>query len=450
VLDLIAFAEIALVVGAAALAKLLYLALLRDTAHPMEPYVLAGLTGGFLIHYMMRLRGLTDAAAIRDWKRRSGELVAVIAISFLMLIAVAFLLKVSADYSRGWVLLCAGLVAVLLPASRPLSARLLDWLAAGGYTARRIAIVATPEAGRALAESFVGTPGIRIVGVFDDAPRAWQNARLASISELISVGQRNQIDEIVVALNNGPETRMRSLLDRLSVLPVDVWLCPAGIDVPILRTARLGALSLLQVKPQPIRDWGFLLKVAVDYVAGALALVVFAPLMAMIAVAIKLDSRGPVLFRQRRHGYNHRIIDVYKFRTMTVAEDGERIEQASVDDPRITRIGRYLRRASLDELPQLFNVMKGEMSLVGPRPHALAHNHHYRERLARYANRHCVRPGITGLAQIGGFRGPTDDPEKMRRRVELDLYYIENWSPLLDLKILALTPFVGFVHRNAL
>jgi putative colanic acid biosynthesis UDP-glucose lipid carrier transferase len=169
-----------------------------------------------------------------------------------------------------------------------------------------------------------------------------------------------------------------------------------------------------------------------------------------IALAIKLDSRGPVLFRQRRHGYNHRVIDVYKFRTMTVAEDGDRVEQARKNDPRVTRFGKFLRKSSLDELPQLFNVLKGEMSLVGPRPHALAHNQHYRERLDRYANRHCVKPGMTGWAQIKGFRGPTEDAEKMRKRVQMDLYYIENWSLWLDFKILALTPFVGFINRNAL
>jgi putative colanic acid biosynthesis UDP-glucose lipid carrier transferase len=143
------------------------------------------------------------------------------------------------------------------------------------------------------------------------------------------------------------------------------------------------------------------------------------------------------------------VIDVYKFRTMRVAEPGHPIEQARKNDPRVTRVGKLLRRTSLDELPQLINVMRGEMSLVGPRPHALEHNHYYRERLDRYASRHRVKPGLTGWAQIHGLRGPTEDPETMRRRVQMDLYYIENWSLWLDLKIIAATPFVGFVNRNA-
>jgi len=254
---------------------------------------------------------------------------------------------------------------------------------------------------------------------------------------------------VVIGLAGAPQPSTARLIDKLSLLPVDLWLCPAEFDMPILGTARLGALSLLQVKPKPIRDWGFVMKLALDYALGAIALLVFAPLMLAAAVAIKLESPGPVLFRQRRHGYNHRVIHVYKFRTMRVTEDGPVVAQARKDDDRVTRVGRLLRRTSIDELPQLFNVLKGEMSLVGPRPHALAHNEHYRERLERYANRHCVKPGMTGWAQIHGFRGPTEDPEKMRKRVQLDLYYIENWSIWLDLKIIALTPFLGFVNRNA-
>jgi putative colanic acid biosynthesis UDP-glucose lipid carrier transferase len=212
----------------------------------------------------------------------------------------------------------------------------------------------------------------------------------------------------------------------------------------------MDTFNLLQVRPKPIDNWGFLLKSGFDYVGGALALLFFAPLMLVIAMAIKIDSRGPVLFRQRRHGFNHRVIDVFKFRTMTTAENGDCVDQARKNDPRVTRVGRFLRRTSLDELPQLINVMKGEMSLVGPRPHALAHNVHYAERLDLYATRHRVKPGMTGWAQINGYRGPTENPDMMRMRVRMDLYYIENWSLWLDIRIIALTPFVGFIHPNAL
>jgi putative colanic acid biosynthesis UDP-glucose lipid carrier transferase len=441
--------EIGLVIGAAVLAKFIYIAFFLDSAQDHQPYTMAGLAGGIVIHYMMRLRGLHEPAAILGWARRLGELLVAIGLSFLMLIAAAYLLKVSSDYSRGWLLTWAALVAVALPLSRPLSASLLRWLASSGYTARRIAVIVAGAAGRRLADSLRQTPGVRVVGVFGEDGNDGAGKPHPTITDLINIGQRNQVDEVVVAFSDSQQPRTARLIDQLSVLPVDLWLCPAEFHMPILRTSRLGTLSLLQVKPKPIRDWGYVMKLGLDYFLGSICLLLFAPIMLLAALAIKLESPGPVLFKQRRHGYNHRLIYVYKFRTMRVAEDGPVVVQAKKDDERITRVGRFLRRTSIDELPQLFNVLKGEMSLVGPRPHAVAHNHHYREQLERYANRHCVKPGMTGWAQINGFRGATEDPDKMRRRVEMDLYYIENWSLWLDLKILALTPFLGFVNRNA-
>jgi Undecaprenyl-phosphate glucose phosphotransferase len=449
ILDILMLVEVGLVVVSAALAKLLYIAFLLDSRQDHQPYLLAGLAGGIVLHYMMRMRGLHEPDAYLRWRRRLGEFLMAIGLSFLVLIALAYLFKISADYSRGWLLTWLVLVSITLLLSRPASASLLRWLASSGYTARRIAVVASGAVGLRLAEKLGQAAGVRIVGVFDEFGRDGQDKSRANIADLISIGQRNQIDEVVVALCNAPQPETARLIDELSVLPVDVWLCPAEFDKPILGTARLGSLSLLQVKPKPIRDWGYVMKLTLDYVLGVISLIVFAPLMLTVALAIKLDSPGPVLFKQRRHGYNHRLIYVYKFRTMRLAEDGAVVVQARKDDERVTRIGRLLRRTSIDELPQLFNVLKGEMSLVGPRPHAVAHNQLYCERLERYANRHCVKPGMTGWAQIHGFRGPTEDPEKMRKRVQMDLYYIENWSISLDLKIIALTPFVGFVHRNA-
>jgi putative colanic acid biosynthesis UDP-glucose lipid carrier transferase len=207
---------------------------------------------------------------------------------------------------------------------------------------------------------------------------------------------------------------------------------------------------LLDVKSKPLSDWAPLVKSAEDLIVGTLALIVFAPVMALVALAVKIDDGGPILFRQRRHGLNKRVIHVLKFRTMRVMEDGAAVTQAISGDPRITRIGRFLRMTSLDELPQLFNVIRGEMSLVGPRPHALVHDDHFGEMLERYANRHQVKPGMTGWAQVCGLRGPTETPDKMRARVEHDLVYIQQWSLWFDLKILAMTVVLGFTNRNAL
>ena len=183
---------------------------------------------------------------------------------------------------------------------------------------------------------------------------------------------------------------------------------------------------------------------------AALLLILLLPVFAIIALAIKLDSQGPVFFRQKRYGFNNNPITVFKFRTMfTGPAEESSVPQARRNDPRVTRLGALLRRSSLDELPQLFNVLRGEMSLVGPRPHAVAHNEQYAKVIDDYLSRHRVKPGITGWAQINGLRGETDTPDKMRRRVQYDLYYIDNWSLFFDLKILLLTPFVGFVNRNA-
>jgi Undecaprenyl-phosphate glucose phosphotransferase len=449
VIDILALLDVGLVILSAALAKILYIALFLETEALHQPYLVAGVAGGVVLHYLTRARGLQEASAIDGWSKRVSELLFTIALTFLVLIAIAYLLKVSAEYSRGWLLSWLLLTTFLLVASRPVYAYLLSWLATWGYTSRRIAVVATGDASEQLAHVLRTTSGVRLAGIFSDTSGQGSATPDKGIADLISMGQRNEIDEVVIALSDAPQGRTAQLIEALSVLPVDVWLCPAELHLPILDTTRLGTLSLLQVKPKPIREWGSLLKLSFDYVAGAVSLILFAPLMLVIALAIKLDSSGPVFFRQRRHGFNHRVIYVYKFRTMWVAQDGPRVDQAQKDDPRVTRVGKLLRRTSLDELPQLINVMRGEMSLVGPRPHALAHNHYFRERLDRYANRHCVKPGLTGWAQIHGLRGPTDDPEKMRRRVQMDLYYIENWSPWLDLKIIAATPFVGFVHRNA-
>jgi exopolysaccharide biosynthesis polyprenyl glycosylphosphotransferase len=190
-------------------------------------------------------------------------------------------------------------------------------------------------------------------------------------------------------------------------------------------------------------------KRSIDIVGAAIALIMFAPLLLMVALLIKLDSRGPVFFRQARHGYNNGVIRVFKFRTMTAMEDGEHFTQAVRNDPRVTRVGRMLRRTNIDELPQLFNVLSGEMSLVGPRPHATAQNRAFAGQLSRFFCRHRVKPGITGWAQVNGYRGPTETVEKMRQRLEHDLYYIENWSLLLDIEILVMTLFTRTAYTNA-
>ena len=229
-------------------------------------------------------------------------------------------------------------------------------------------------------------------------------------------------------------------------------LCPEEIslELPHLGYGEVAGIPMLKLSERPLSGWSVFAKGLEDRILGVCLLIAFSPLLIAIALAIKLNSRGPVLFRQKRYGFNNNEFWVLKFRTMRAAPASDKnVEQAKRGDPRITTVGRILRRTSLDELPQLVNVVRGEMSLVGPRPHAVAHNEEYATVINEYLSRHRVKPGITGWAQINGFRGETQTLDLMRQRVQHDLYYIENWSVLFDLRILVMTLFVGFVHRNA-
>jgi putative colanic acid biosynthesis UDP-glucose lipid carrier transferase len=302
--------------------------------------------------------------------------------------------------------------------------------------------------------------GTRLVGVYDDRqdPQRVDMAGLpmaGRLKDLIEAGRNGAIDEIVIALPQAADKRISEISRKLEQLPVRLRVCTyiasdlIDADPTRHKVSSLGPLGLLDIKSKPMADWSPIVKSVEDFVLALALVAITAPLMALIALAIRLDSKGPIFFRQRRHGVNHQVIEVLKFRTMRVLEGDAEVRQATRDDPRVTRVGKWLRRTSLDELPQLFNILTGEMSLVGPRPHALVHNEYYGDMLERYANRHQVKPGITGWAQINGFRGELQRAEDMQRRVEHDLHYIDHWSIWFDLKILALTPFYGLKHRNA-
>lgn len=309
---------------------------------------------------------------------------------------------------------------------------------------------------------------IALVGVYDDRqlPRAQEGSasrRRGGLEDLIADGRTGLVDQIIIALPAAADRRIHEVARKLEQLPVSVHVCThiasdlVDAGTRAHKVSSLGPVGLIDVKRKPLADWGMILKNAQDYVLGCLFLLLGLPVFAFIALAIKLDDGGPILFRQKRRGLNRRPIEVLKFRTMRVAPvvppqagaETSEVKQATKDDPRVTRVGRFLRRSSLDELPQLVNVLRGEMSLVGPRPHAIVHDEYYGELLERYANRQQVKPGMTGWAQINGFRGETETPEKMRLRVEHDLHYIDNWSLMLDLRIIAATPLFGFTHKNA-
>lgn len=452
--DIMTCVDGALIFVAALVARWIYLGQVLDVTAKSTPYAVIGMVGAVLAVMMLKYQGLYNFNALSSGRGQTGRVLIGLLFAALLLVGVGYLLKISEQYSRGWFVVWFTLSAMSVLIFHFLGSRFLRWLAALGLFARNVVVYGSGD----IAESIIRRIGtssmnLRVVGVFDDLA-AGQSPRVpvrGGLSDLIMFGQRHRIDEILIAIPLANELRIANLVEQLSLLPTDITICPsaAAFRIPPKGLLNYHGLAVLELERRPMDGWAPIIKNVEDKLLAASLLVAFAPLLLLVAAVVKLDSRGPAIFKQRRHGFNHEVFNLYKFRTMHVVEDGGQVVQAIRNDPRVTRVGRFLRKTSLDELPQLFNVLAGEMSLVGPRPHALAHNEYYSAVLDRYANRHKVKPGMTGWAQVNGFRGETDTPEKMRRRVEHDLYYIENWSVWLDLKIILMTPFYGLIGRNA-
>ncbi len=328
---------------------------------------------------------------------------------------------------------------------------------------RRVALVGAGPTAAAMLATFAASSdqrltgcAIRPLGVFDDqvpAAGGTPGGEMAQLRRLVADGL---VDDVIITMPWQEETRIVSMVDGLRALPVELWLAATSLRHGVAAGSEaphwIGGVRCLRLA-RPIEGWAGVVKDVMDRLVAAGAVLFLAPLLLVIALAVRLDSKGPVFYRQKRHGIYGRMIEVLKFRTMHVerCDDGSSCltKQATRGDPRITRVGRILRRASLDELPQLLNVLRGEMSLVGPRPHAVSHDEHYARLIDHYAARQSVKPGITGWAQVNGMRGETETVEKMAKRVQYDLDYIGNWSLGLDLTILLRTIFVGFVHPEA-
>jgi len=301
---------------------------------------------------------------------------------------------------------------------------------------------------------------MEVLGVFDDVAAPVEGGQVRSsgtVSDLIELGKTRKIDWVLITFPGTAEHQLLPLVHSLKSLAVSVGLCPQniGLSVPCqIIDYVCDGLPVTLLADRPLKRWNAVIKAAEDFLIGGITTLLALPVLAIIAVAIRLDSPGPIIFKQRRHTFNNIEFDVYKFRTMRWQGDigGEVLKQTGHNDGRITRVGRFLRKSSLDELPQLFNVMKGEMSLVGPRPHAVDMRTEQRlchEIIDTYPHRHRVKPGMTGWSQVNGSRGATETAEQLRRRIELDLYYVENWSLTLDLWILAMTHWVVLRGTNA-
>jgi Undecaprenyl-phosphate glucose phosphotransferase len=423
---------------------------------------------GFNWGYVAAIFGMTAAAVIcfqaadiydvqvfRGRLRQMTRMISSWAFVFLLFIGASFFAKLGNEVSRLWLsaFFCVGLAGLI--AGRLLLRSMVRGWARDGRLDRRTIIVGSDQNGEQLVKALKGQDDsdIDILGVFDDRndTRALESCadspKLGKVDDIVEFARRTRVDLVLFALPISAETRILEMLKKLWVLPVDIRLSAHTNKLRFRPRSYsyLGKVPTLDVFEAPITDWDLVMKWLFDHVVGGIVLLFAAPVMALVALAVKLDSPGPVLFRQKRFGFNNERIDVFKFRSLYHHQaDPTAAKVVTKNDPRVTRVGRFIRKASLDELPQLFNVVfKGNLSLVGPRPHAVQGkllSRLFDEAVDGYFARHRVKPGITGWAQINGWRGEIDNEEKIQKRVEFDLYYIENWSVLFDFYILLKTP----------
>lgn len=437
---------------------------LLPPTHEYGWIVLADLLGtvAMTVYFLQRFWAYTIpalGAQIRQMRALLGAMVG----AFVTVTGVMFLVGIDVMPYRLWLLGWMLSMLVLLPLFRIFIARLIGTAEQRGDLARRAVIVGGGKSCEDLIARLERSGGktIRILGVFDDRggerspDRIGSYRKIGTFGELESYARDNYIDLLIVALPATAEDRILHLVKKLWELPIDVRIAAHTSRLKLSKRAYtyIGDVPFLAVFDRPLSDWNSALKAVFDRIVALFALALLSPVMIATAVAVRANSKGPIFFRQVRHGFNNELIRVFKFRSMYVEQsDYAGVKQVTKNDPRVTPVGRFIRKTSIDELPQLFNVLMGELSLVGPRPHAVssyAGSRLYQETVDGYYARHRMKPGITGWAQINGWRGETDTAEKLERRIECDLHYIENWSLLLDVYILFMTPVSLFNTENA-
>ena len=453
-----ALTDFALILVASIASGVGYHLLVLDIEGAITSFVAIGCYSGLIFVLLCRLLGLYQPNALLSAGVQLRGIAAAWGGALLFVTSLLFLLKTGANYSRG-ATIAFGFVGLgfILVSRATIGRQLRAALANGTLAGHRVVIVGDPEELAAKpALSLLRTYGAREIARFE-FPQAADNvaATFAHDAEVvdaaIKAAQTNRAAQVLLALRWVDTLRRDFICDRLHALPLPVLLLPDRSVSSVLAQSKWErrAPALVELQRAPLSTLDLVLKRLVDVTLAALGLLILSPLLLVTAAAIKLDSPGPVIFRQRRRGFNGREFAIYKFRTMKVLEDGPTIRQARRDDERVTWLGRLLRSSSIDELPQLFNVLAGEMSLVGPRPHAVCHDDEYSKSIDKYAFRHHVKPGITGWAQIYGFRGPTIDVALMDQRIQLDLWYINNWSLWLDLQIMLRTCIEVMRQQNA-
>lgn len=435
-----------------------------DAEVALDPlHILVILLSSLTAVLVIDLLGLYRSRPLAAFHRNLPRLMLGWASAFATAGVLIFFLKAGAEFSRVWLALWFVVGGLALTAERAGVSLVMRQFTNSGRLLRRAVIYGAGVLTDGLIRSIEMDhgAGIRIVGVFDDRTDerlrrdGATRTRLGTLDDLLDVARAMRVDLVIVALPVAGEQRLNEVTDRLSVLPADIRLPAQATQIRLSPRlySHVGPVAMIDLYDRPIADWDVVFKWLFDKGIGLLSLILLSPILLAVALAVRLESRGPVLFRQKRYGFNNEMIEVLKFRSMYVDMcDATASKLVTKGDPRVTRVGRFIRKTSLDELPQLFNVLKGDLSLVGPRPHAVsakAADRLYDEVVARYFARHKVKPGITGWAQICGWRGETDTREKIEKRVEHDLYYIENWSVFFDLHILAMTPVALLRSENA-
>jgi Undecaprenyl-phosphate glucose phosphotransferase len=422
----------------------------QDVELPVDVWLVAGL-GALLGSNLFSVSRIYDFSNVVAQRRQMARVLAGWCITILILIPVVLQVKPSLDNTLDWLVVWAASCGIALVLIRT---GLRMWMKrgdVGNATVLRVVVLGTDSSAHDVAARLrrSGGPQTKVEVLFPgDGMRETEDQCLNHLIELTRIGR---IDEVVIPWPFDPVPYQEFVLSKLGHIPIDVKL---HINTPQISLAggpeSPSPLPVLLIHTRPLAGWCSILKRSIDVIFSVGLLAAFSPLMLVIAFAIAVDSRGPLLFRQLRFGLNGEPIVVYKFRTMYHgAGHSATVTQASRDDPRVTRVGAFLRRRSLDELPQLYNVCRGQMSLVGPRPHAIAHNEIYARVIKAYSARHLVKPGITGWAQVNGARGATPTSQAMQKRVEYDLYYIGNWSLMLDIRILCRTIWCMFHDPNA-
>jgi len=440
---LVAIVDFAIIEIAALASAIAYHRMFLQTSADVERYAVVAAVCFANFAIIQIARGSYSFRNLLDRRAASRDVTPTWSVVILATLSLFFALKVGASVSRGAIFLFAPVALYGLLSWR---ARLKTWLPAaresGAISCRRAVLVADRgELNRLNLSRLVQFSDFDLLATLAFDGQADETFRRAA-DDAIMAARTTNADMIVVLANWADEDAIDSLVDRLRVLPLPVYLLPDRRAARRLRWAGVrqrANYELIMLQRAPLSHVERFVKRAFDVIAASLGLLVLSPALLLVALLVKLDSKGPVLFRQERSGFDGRPFRILKFRTMTVAEDGDDVRQASRNDPRVTRLGGWLRCTSIDELPQLWNVLLGDMSIVGPRPHAVAHTRQYEQLIGSYAFRHHVKPGLTGWAQVHGLRGATEALESMQKRVEHDVYYIGHWSLLLDVSIVLRT-----------